>query len=136
LAARFPHAESLIGRSFADSPMFREFLPRNDEGHYDSTANAVDGTARIFSYGAVTGTPLVISVGLSKDAVLSGWRRHAAAELFATTLFMAMLVSLAWFLLRQIRRQNELNRSIQRSEARYRGLVETANEGIWAVDAH
>src|SRR5258706_611601 len=59
ILARQPQVEGAIGKSFADSPLLSEYLPKSESGSYE-TVSIVDGVARIASYKAVAGLPLVL----------------------------------------------------------------------------
>ena len=75
ILVREPTIERAIGRSFADSPLLSQYLPKASSGAYETTS-AVDGVARIAGYSAVPGFPLVLLVSLSRADVLARWYAH------------------------------------------------------------
>lgn len=75
LLAREPSIESAIGKSFANGPLLREYLPHSDSGAYETTST-VDGVPRVAAYKAVPGLPLVVLVSYARDELLGAWRKH------------------------------------------------------------
>jgi PAS domain S-box-containing protein len=82
----------------------------------------------------VPGAGLVVLSGFGEQDRLAGWREQSATDLAATAIFLAALGVFTWLLVRQLRRQHALTVNLAREEARYRRLLDTANEGIWKVD--
>jgi PAS domain S-box-containing protein len=76
----------------------------------------------------------VVLTAFDEREVLSSWREQAAIQIVATALVLLVLAGLTVMLLRQLRQQQVLVRSVARGEARYRSLIDTANEGVWKVD--
>ncbi|MDB5806667.1 MAG: domain S-box [Betaproteobacteria bacterium] len=134
LLARGPRMESRVGASLARTRLFRELLDQSPRGNFRQISLS-DGVPRVFGYAAVTGTDLVVVAGFGQDDVLAGWRAQSLVDLAATAIFIAALCLLTCLLMRQLRRQQALTRGLALGEARYRRLLDTANEGIFKVDA-
>ncbi len=76
LLARYPVAEHMIGRSFADAPAVTALLSGAAE-YAMRVVGRVDGGRRIAAAGTLRNYPLVVNVSRSEDAVLAGWRSQA-----------------------------------------------------------
>ncbi|MDP1908897.1 MAG: PAS domain S-box protein, partial [Hyphomicrobium sp.] len=118
LLARAPQVEGVLGRSFSSVPLMATELPRAEVGTYQTTST-VDGVARIFSYRAITGQPLVVVVGLSRDGVLAGWRTRAWTYGFVSLLFTLFIAWLGALMAREFGRRTTLNAALQASEQRF-----------------
>jgi PAS domain S-box-containing protein len=124
LLARFPPA-GFVGQTTVSATFRANITARSQEGTYEAEAGA-DNILRIFSYRQVDGYPLITLVGLSTEDTLAGWWRELAALAVFVLVFM-MLTALA------ARSVFLALRDLEKSEKRYRRLVDTANEGIWAL---
>ncbi|MCG2593617.1 ATP-binding protein [Ramlibacter sp. XY19] len=78
LVTQFPAESGVIGRSYADFPLFRTHLTRAARGVYITSGGPV-GYQRILSYDALEQQPLVVTLSQDLDVVLAGWRHLAAA---------------------------------------------------------
>ena len=94
----------------------------------------LDGLARIYSFHAVDGLPLVVVAALSEDEVLDNWRRSAWIALAACLAVSAMLCLIVWALARQIRHREQRDVAIRRSEAQYRLLADNTSDAITCLD--
>ena len=90
LLARHPHNDAVIGRSFADSELFLRRLPAARDATY-TAVSPVDGVERVASYRRLSDLPLVVLVGLDRDALLAPWRTRAVGA-FVATVSIALLV--------------------------------------------
>jgi diguanylate cyclase (GGDEF)-like protein len=75
LLAREPFIADAIGRSFASSPLFANWLDRTDVGTYE-IRGYYDGRPRIAGYKAVPNLPLVVLVSVSRAEILASWYRY------------------------------------------------------------
>src|SRR5271166_3009678 len=84
--ARFPHADGMIGESYADLPPFRDILTHTQAGTVIMDS-PVDGSRRVLAIPALKAFPLAVNVSVDEGAVLAEWRRQttgfAAAALAA-----------------------------------------------------
>jgi PAS domain S-box-containing protein len=74
--ARVPFDANSIGRSFRDSPLFTEHIPRAAVGNYEAIS-VIDGVRRILGYKVVAGLPLVALVTYDRSEVLQPVYRQA-----------------------------------------------------------
>ncbi len=102
ILARQPVATGAIGKSFADGPLLSEYLPRAETGSYEG-ASLVDGAARIVSYKAVPGLPLVIIVTRARADALARWYSFICEFGALAALMIAGVLLGTWLLLRQTR---------------------------------
>ena len=75
LLAREPFVAEAIGRSFADSRLFAEYLNSTDAGTYE-ISGYYDGRPRISGYKAVPDLPLVVLVSVSRAEILAPWYHY------------------------------------------------------------
>ncbi len=106
LLMRSPMAEVVMGKSFADGLLFSQLLPRQPHGELESPT-PYDGIHRLFSYRSLDlATPMVLVVGIGKDAVLAPWRQNAILALG----FWAAACAVALVFFSRLRRLSNLNR--------------------------
>jgi diguanylate cyclase (GGDEF)-like protein len=100
---RSPFSIEQIGADFSSSTIFQMF-PKSPDGWYESVAVS-DGIKRLFAYHQVGEQPLLVTNGLSIDAVYVGWR-HDAWLIGSLILFLCgMNLALVAFLARELRRR-------------------------------
>jgi PAS domain S-box-containing protein len=134
LMVRSPPADAFMGRSFADNILFQDLLPAANQGTF-RTNSLIDGTRRIVSYRTVPDLPLVVIIGLSEQELLANWYSSVQISMVIGLTITLALVVLTYLLTQQLRRREELITAMQISEERYRRIVETAQAGIWILDA-
>ena len=127
LLIRAPFVESLMGRSFANGPIFTGRLAAAPTGSYQATS-IVDGRERLIHYRQLSNYPhLVIVVGVTVEQVLSSWRRYAVVVVIGASVAALTLAGLALWL------RHEWNRRRQ-NEERYRLLFDANPHPMWMID--
>jgi signal transduction histidine kinase len=116
LYARSPYPEGLIGGSFSNLPLFTDELPSRDRGTFRVAASKLDGEARIISYRAVEGVPLVVSVGLAETPLLAGWRHAVIGTFVGTTITVALLWTVAFLLARRAREREAVRERLAQGQ--------------------
>jgi PAS domain S-box-containing protein len=91
LLARYPSDDSMIGRSFAQFPVFSTKLLQRRADTFISSGPPMD-YERIVSYRALESQPLVIVVSTRMETVLAPWYR-AAAGAAAAIVVLALLTA-------------------------------------------
>ena len=120
--ARSQGEEQVLGKVVPGS---REFLQNPDRasGTYDVVA-PVDGILRRYSWHRVLGLPLIISIGLDKNALAAPLLQERRGSLTRSGLWSALVVGgalvVGWLMLRRREAQSQADRS----EALLRNLVD------------
>ena len=96
--ARFPHVDSAIGSSFANTPPFTEVLSHDVAGTL-LMESPIDGSIRVTAIRALRAFPLAVMVSVEQGRLLVDWRRQAlgfaAAAICCTFLVVGLLLLLA-----------------------------------------
>ena len=96
--ARFPHADGVIGTSYADQPPFTAILAHAVAGTV-IMPSPLDGVNRILAIRALKTFPLAISVSVAESQVLSAWWSEvwifSAAALFGGIGLVGVLLYLS-----------------------------------------
>ncbi|HEY4804746.1 MAG TPA: sensor domain-containing diguanylate cyclase [Paraburkholderia sp.] len=103
LLMRRPYDPALIGKSIAESSLFRSFGRAQASGFFN--VGPVDGVRRWFALRRVGDYPLVFSVGVAAEDVYREWRVRAWIIGTLTALLDASLIALAVMFTRQLRRR-------------------------------
>lgn len=128
LLARGPFDAELIGRNFANGPLFRTQLPQGPRGSYLQVV-ATDNTLRLASYQALDEFSVVVSVASAYDDVLAIWHGHARL-LAAIAIPLALaVIAVTIGLYRQLRQREHFEGLLARRSAD----LELANEELRQV---
>jgi signal transduction histidine kinase len=101
MLVRQPDLDGYIGRSFAASPLFKEWLPWASSGVFVMPYE-VDGLLRIVGYQRVERQPLVVQVALAKDEALAHWRRTAIIQAAVALAILLLTIASAYLLHREL----------------------------------
>ncbi|MEW6760527.1 MAG: EAL domain-containing protein [Pseudomonadota bacterium] len=141
MLVRGPSYPAGIGRSFLDTPLFREQLPRASRGAFQAHS-PIDGSAGLYGYDVVEGADLVIITGMKREVALAGWFGRLWTALAFYLLLSAVLVLLAWRVARDTRRQYRLVDMVSASEARLAkrfdylsSIVNAIGAPVWVLDS-
>jgi PAS domain S-box-containing protein len=130
LLVRFPQVPAVLGRSFADSNLFRE-LAREPLGGTFRSVSEVDQVSRLTSFRRVPGYPLVIATSLPESSILAPWRRQALLVGMIALAALAAAFVVHWLLLRHVR----LHDHLQASERFFREMAEAMPQIVFFADA-
>jgi diguanylate cyclase (GGDEF)-like protein len=107
---RTPFSIDSIGANFSTSTIFEKF-PKSPSGWYESIAVS-DGLKRLFAYQQIGEQPLLMTNGLSVDAIYIGWRRDVWLIGSLTLLLCGINVALVVFLARELRRRGRAEQQL------------------------
>ena len=125
---RAPHVEAEIGKNFGHVGVFKHLLIA-DHGTFDQVAIR-DGVTRRYVYGRVGALPLVFSIGLSFDDVLSGWRSKAEILGGLGLSILAAMLSLTIVLKRELARRLDAERQASAAASRFEQLAHNSTDAI------
>jgi diguanylate cyclase (GGDEF)-like protein len=107
---RTPFNIDSIGANFSTSTIFEKF-PKSSSGWYESIAVS-DGLKRLFAYQQISEQPLLMTNGLSVDAIYVGWKHDAWLIGSLTLLLCGINVALVVFLARELRRRGRAEQQL------------------------
>ncbi len=110
LIASAPEAPSWLGVPTGGNLTLKDLLSSHGS-RTSRSVSAVDGVARIYSARQVADTPLMVQVGLSEEEVLAGWREEKKVTVVILIACMLAAMVLAWLLMQELRRRNDLAHS-------------------------
>ncbi|MDO8931369.1 MAG: PAS domain S-box protein, partial [Rhodocyclaceae bacterium] len=123
--ARSPDFEKSFGEDISASNLFRH-LKDAPSGTYEG-ASIFDGEKRRIAYSTVQDLPLVVTVGISTDALDKAYRKDQLVAAAGLALIAAILFSSGYAVL-------AAHASMARSETRYRQLYTSIRDGIGITD--
>ncbi|MCG2594071.1 PAS domain-containing protein [Ramlibacter sp. XY19] len=107
MMVRSPPDEAAMGRNFAQTPLFRQYLPAAPRGVF-VRASPVDGVKRVVAYRVLGPYPqLLVAVGSGYDELLAPWRRFALLAGIGWAAGALLAATLTRQLLRQARRREQ-----------------------------
>lgn len=122
------------------SPVFRDLLPRRDQGSFAGAALA--GGEAVVAYRASRRWPLVVVVELEAEQALAAWHASVRWTLLSLTLGLATLAVLTAAAWRSLRSNENVRGALQRlhrevaaSEARKSAVLASAMDGMVTLDA-
>ena len=130
-----------IGRSFANTPLFRIHLKHAPRGTFES-ASPISGKIGLYGYDTVEGFPLVIITGMAREVALESWYERLWMALVFYVLLATLLSFLAWRVARDSRRQFRLIELVSASEAKLgkrfdylASIMNAVGAPIWVLDS-
>jgi signal transduction histidine kinase/CheY-like chemotaxis protein len=109
LVARQPHIPGMVGRKFPELVLLK------GGQQIDTLVSPVDGRIKLVSAVGVPGQGLVLAVTRDEAEVMMPWRDEMRSAIIRTALLsLAVFLTISW-LLRQMRRQAELEAKLQQA---------------------
>ena len=132
--ARAPHVDSELGRRFR-GPLAQSLL-RAPSGTFDSVTQ-IDSTRRVVAYQRLGGDAagLVLTYGISSDAVLADWNRQLPVAALVTALLAAGMLWGGWRLEQSLRLLANEQEALARSENQFRALADNLPDVVVRFDA-
>jgi diguanylate cyclase (GGDEF)-like protein len=112
LLMRKPFSEDLLGRDMSAYPNAARII-REGSGSFEGTS-ALDNVRRIYTFGRVEGLPLILSVSLSSNEVLAGWKRKALVQGFVTAVLCASVLSVTFLFQRELKHRTKAETKLRR----------------------
>jgi PAS domain S-box-containing protein len=132
--ARYP-VSGPAGADVAARPVSPELMRLVAEGKTSAsyfTNASPDGIPRVFTFRKLAGAPLLLAVGISRDAYLAPWRRDVAYVAVLLALSLAGTAVALGALRRAALREQEATRALRLQEERYRIVADhTADWEYW-----
>ena len=121
--------------------MLASELAKSSSGHYWGHGD-IDGTVRLIAYRKSDRFPLIFTVGLSEDSILSEYRQHRTAyRVVASIITLVVLIGIGFAVRYQIRLDrsqralHQLNEEISRQNVRFDAALTNMSSGLAMFDA-
>ena len=124
ILVRRPFIASVIGKSLANSEIFKRYLPTSNEGIAEVKA-VIDDTERLYGYRALTTYPLVVEAGLSRESIIAPWRRDLLKTGLVLVFLIAVLVVFGLIVLNQLRQRMVMERELHHAHQAMRDMALT-----------
>ncbi|MGP8122196.1 MAG: EAL domain-containing protein [Xanthobacteraceae bacterium] len=104
LLARFPHVESMVGRSFREGALQQKVLSRADQGVL-RFASMVDGEQRLAAARRLSHFPIAVAVSTTVDAALADWKELRNFLITVAALVGLVIAGVLLLIVRELIRQ-------------------------------
>lgn len=125
--ARSSEQEKFVGTVIKPSPYADPGAPLT--GSFRRRAQ-VDGVDRLSSYNRLAQYGVTVVIGPSVDERLSAVRAHQQQLIWAAGLITLLALFVSWLIRRGMRQADAAHVAIEQSEAKFRLLVQSMNEGV------
>jgi diguanylate cyclase (GGDEF)-like protein len=135
LLARYPHADALLGRNFASSPMFEQILSKTDHGTL-RISSTIDGQDRLGSVRELTNFPVVVSATATVSAALADWREQTRFLIGVAVLSTLVIAIMLFLIVRQLSRQHRAARQrLTLEKQRLDTAIDNMTQGLLLFDS-
>ncbi len=129
ILARRPFSDDDVGRDMSSSLLFKEQLPKAEDGNYRAVS-PVDHIDRLIGYHASKRFPLVSFGAVATDEALAGWRSDAIADAMIVSIIVATVGLLGFFLVKELNNRAKARVALAKSEANFRLLAEYSSDMV------
>ena len=119
--------DQYTGRSIAQNALFRRSVTTQPHGGLVAGRGAFTGGTMVYAFYPLSGFPIHVIAGQSRDTVLAGWRVRRRQMIGATAGFSALVLILTAFL-------NHYMRALRTRERDYNTLVDSARFGVFLLE--
>ncbi|WOH69113.1 diguanylate cyclase [Bradyrhizobium sp. BWA-3-5] len=130
---RWPASDTSANLSKTD--LFTKHLKQSPAGYYKITS-PFDGIVKHLGYEQTSNYPMVVTVAMSEDWLLSEWWKGLRTDAIVAGVLLCMILMLAAVLALQFRFRNKIERTLREREAHYRLLADNIADIIIAIDAN
>ena len=118
IIVRFPLIPEQIGQSMSHSKTIKSLQERSTEGMFED-ARFLDeehNIPRFYTFRKISDLPIVAIIARDTDNILKGWRERSKNRVISSVLIILLLLSLSYFLWRQIAALHRSTEDLRKSE--------------------
>ncbi|MET3910324.1 diguanylate cyclase (GGDEF)-like protein/PAS domain S-box-containing protein [Bradyrhizobium sp. S3.3.6] len=132
IIARNPNNEKFVGRSVADTALFRDASLQQPSGthHFKSP---LDGAERVSFFKRSARYPLVLLATVDKDELLAPWRAAAISRMLYVVALVMLIAVIGAVLVRQLQRGQRMAAALIEKEAHFRLLAEGSSDMVTRI---
>jgi diguanylate cyclase (GGDEF)-like protein/PAS domain S-box-containing protein len=132
MIARNPSNDKFVGRSVADTPLFRDASLQRPSGAYHFKS-PLDGAERVSSFKRSNRYPLVLLATLDKEELLAPWRAAAISRMLYVMALVVLIAVIGAVLVRQLQRGQRMAAALVEKEAHFRLLAEGSSDMVTRI---
>ncbi|QOZ75436.1 diguanylate cyclase [Bradyrhizobium sp. CCBAU 53351] len=132
IIARNPSNDKFVGRSVADTPLFRDASLQRPSGAYHFKS-PLDGAERVSSFKRSGRYPLVLLATLDKEELLAPWRAAAISRMLYVMALVVLIAVIGAVLVRQLQRGQRMAAALVEKEAHFRLLAEGSSDMVTRI---
>ncbi len=133
LLLRWPQSDKSTDLSKTD--LFRKHLKQSSVGYY-KIISPFDGLVKHLGYEVTPHYPMVVTVAISEDWLLSEWWKGLRTDAIVAGVLLCMILMLAALVALQFRFRSKTERALREREAHYRLLANNIADIIILIDAN
>ncbi|PDT87371.1 diguanylate cyclase [Bradyrhizobium sp. Y36] len=132
IIARNPSNDKFVGRSVADTPLFRDASLQRPSGVYHFKS-PLDGAERVSFFKRSSRYPLVLLATLDKEELLAPWRAAAISRMLYVIALVMLIAIIGAVLVRQLQRGQRMAAALVEKEAHFRLLAEGSSDMVTRI---
>lgn len=132
IIARNPSNDKFVGRSVADTPLFRDAILQRPSGAY-YFKSPLDGAERVSFFKRGSRYPLVVVATLDKEELLAPWRAAAISRMLYVVALVMLIAVIGAVLVRQLQRGQRMAAALIEKEAHFRLLAEGSSDMVTRI---
>ncbi len=132
IIARNPSNDKFVGRSVADTPLFRDPSLQRPGGAYHFKS-PLDGTERVSFFKRSSRYPLVLLATVDKEELLAPWRAAAISRMLYVLALVMLIAIIGAVLVRQLQRGKRMAAALGEKEAHFRLLAEGSSDMVTRI---
>ncbi|UFW88762.1 diguanylate cyclase [Bradyrhizobium barranii] len=132
IIARNPSNDRFVGRSVADTPLFRDASLQQPGGAYHFRS-PLDGAERVSFFKRSGRYPLVLLAMVDKAELLAPWRAAAISRMLYVLALVVLIAVIGAVLVRQLQRGQRMAAALVEKEAHFRLLAEGSSDMVTRI---
>ncbi|MCP3391714.1 diguanylate cyclase [Bradyrhizobium sp. CCGB12] len=132
IIARNPSNDKFVGRSVAETPLFRNASLQRPGGAYHFRS-PLDGAERVSFFKRSSRYPLVLLATVDKVELLAPWRAAAASRMLYVVALVILIAIIGAVLVRQLQRGQHMAAALIEKEAHFRLLAEGSSDMVTRI---
>ncbi|MBR0986213.1 sensor domain-containing diguanylate cyclase [Bradyrhizobium liaoningense] len=132
IIARNPINDKFVGRSVADTALFRDASLQRPSGAYHFKS-PLDGAERVSFFKRSGRYPLVLLATLDKEELLAPWRAAAISRMLYVIALVMLIAIIGAVLVRQLQRGQRMAAALVEKEAHFRLLAEGSSDMVTRI---
>ena len=132
IIARNPSNDKFVGRSVADTQLFRDQSLQRPSGAFHFTS-PLDGAERVSFFKRSARYPLVLLATVDKEELLAPWRSAAISRMLYVVALVMLIAVIGAVLVRQLQRGQRMAAALVEKEAHFRLLAEGSSDMVTRI---